>query len=140
MDNQVLIPYAKIHNKLVVLGDPLGPKEKISDAIQQFQNFADQYALETVFYQTISDYLPLYHENGYRFFKLGEEAMVDLSSFTLSGKRNAALRAAHNRFEREGYSFEIATPPHQDKLLQRLKYISDEWLHGKRERLLHRLV
>jgi len=134
MDNQVLIPYAKIHNKLVVLGDPLGPKERVSEAIQQFQNYADQYALETAFYQTTPDYLPFYHENGYRFFKLGEEAMVDLSHFTLSGKRNAAIRAVHNRFEREGYRFEIATPPHQEKLLLRLKYISDQWLQGNKEK------
>ncbi|GAA0398093.1 bifunctional lysylphosphatidylglycerol flippase/synthetase MprF [Paenibacillus motobuensis] len=134
IDNQVLIPYAKIHNKLVVLGDPLGPREMVSEAIQQFQNYADQYALETVFYQTTPDYLPLYHENGYRFFKLGEEALVDLSSFTLSGKRNAALRAVHNRFEREGFRFEIASPPHQEKLMERLKYISDQWLRGKKEK------
>ena len=39
MDNQVLIPYAKIHNKLVVLGDPLGPREMVGEAIQQFQNY-----------------------------------------------------------------------------------------------------
>ncbi|WP_237172650.1 phosphatidylglycerol lysyltransferase domain-containing protein [Paenibacillus lutimineralis] len=87
-----------------------------------------------MFYQTTPDYLPLYHENGYRFFKLGEEALVDLSSFTLRGKRNAALRAVHNRFEQEGFRFEVASPPHQEKLMERLKYISDQWLRGKKEK------
>lgn len=134
MKDQVLIPYAKIRNKLVVLGDPLGPKSMISEAIQQFQQFADQFAVEVVFYQTTPDYLPFYHENGYRFFKLGEEALVHLDNFTLVGKQNASLRAVKNRFERENFQFEIVHPPHDKQLLKKLSFISDQWLDGKHEK------
>ncbi|WP_054023986.1 bifunctional lysylphosphatidylglycerol flippase/synthetase MprF [Bacillus sp. FJAT-28004] len=134
MDDQILIPYAKIRNKLVVLGDPLGPKSMINAAIQQFQQFADQFAVEVVFYQTTPDYLPFYHENGYRFFKLGEEALVHLDNFTLVGKQNASLRAVKNRFEREGFQFEIVQPPHDTLLLKKLSIISDQWLDGKHEK------
>jgi len=134
MDNRVLIPYAKIRNKLVVLGDPIGPKNLLSAAIQQFQKFSDQFALEVVFYQAAPDYLPLYHENGYRFFKLGEEALVHLDSFTLAGKQNTNLRTVKNRFEREGFRFEIAQPPHNPLLVERLAYISNQWLDGKHEK------
>jgi phosphatidylglycerol lysyltransferase len=134
MDDRILIPYAKIRNKLVVLGDPLGPKSLISGAIQQFQQFSDQFALEVVFYQASPDYLPFYHENGYRFFKLGEEALVHLESFTLVGKQNASLRTVKNRFEREGFHFEIAQPPHDKALMERLAFISNQWLDGKAEK------
>ncbi|MEO3945774.1 bifunctional lysylphosphatidylglycerol flippase/synthetase MprF [Gorillibacterium sp. CAU 1737] len=132
-DGRVLFGYAKSRDKLVVLGDPLGPRELIADAIVEFQQYADKYALTVVFYQVGEDYLSIYHDSGYRFFKLGEEALVNLEAFTLSGKRNTDLRTVNNRFEREGYTFEVLTPPHTAELLQELNAISTEWLDGKKE-------
>jgi len=133
MGGKVFLAYSRIRDKLAVLGDPLGPKELISPAIAEFQKYADRYALSVVFYQIGPDYLSIYHDNGYRFFKLGEEALVDLSRFTLSGKKSADLRAVNNRFEREGYRFEIAQPPHSAELLSELGAVSNEWLGGKQE-------
>ncbi|WP_058300582.1 bifunctional lysylphosphatidylglycerol flippase/synthetase MprF [Gorillibacterium timonense] len=130
---KVLFVYAKTRDKLAVLGDPLGPRELISEAIVEFQQYADRYALSVVFYQVGPEYLSIYHDNGYRFFKLGEEALVDLDAFTLSGKKNTDLRAVNNRFEREGYAFEIAQPPHNADLLSELREVSTEWLDGKKE-------
>ncbi|SEP16270.1 bifunctional lysylphosphatidylglycerol flippase/synthetase MprF [Paenibacillus sp. OV219] len=133
-NERVLIPYSMIRNKLVVLGDPIGPKERISEAIQECQRFADLYDLSVVFYQVSPSYLPIYHENGYRFFKLGEEALVPLDSFTLSGKRMTNLRTVKNRFDREGFHFEVSKPPHDNQLLEKLRPISQKWLHGKKEK------
>ncbi|MFB5762258.1 bifunctional lysylphosphatidylglycerol flippase/synthetase MprF [Paenibacillus medicaginis] len=133
-EGNVLIPYARSRNKLVVLGDPLGPMDQASAAIQEFQGYADRYALAVVFYQASPAYLPLYHENGYRFFKLGEEALVPLESFTLAGKINTPLRTVRNRFGREGYSFQMAYPPFDDSLLTRLRAVSDVWLEGRKEK------
>ncbi|WP_141504938.1 bifunctional lysylphosphatidylglycerol flippase/synthetase MprF [Paenibacillus luteus] len=134
VDDRVLIPYAKIRNKLVVLGDPIGAKSLVSSAIQQFQQYADRFALEVVFYQAAPDYLPIYHENGFRFFKLGEEALVPLESFTLAGKSNGNLRTVKNRFEREGFRFKVTHPPHSEALMKRLANISSQWLGGKKEK------
>lgn len=133
MGGKVLFAFARTRDKLAVLGDPLGPKELISPAIAEFQQYADRYALSVVFYQVGPEYLSIYHDNGYRFFKLGEEALVDLAGFTLSGKRNTDLRTVNNRFQREGYRFEIATPPHLAELLDELRAVSAEWLDGKKE-------
>ncbi|MBW7452727.1 bifunctional lysylphosphatidylglycerol flippase/synthetase MprF [Paenibacillus sepulcri] len=133
-NERVLLPYSIIRNKLVVLGDPIGEKESISEAIQECQRFADLYDLSVVFYQVSPDYLPIYHENGYRFFKLGEEALISLEAFTLSGKRNTNLRTVKNRFEREGFRFEVSKPPHDIELLGKLRPISQKWLHGKKEK------
>ncbi|WP_219837011.1 bifunctional lysylphosphatidylglycerol flippase/synthetase MprF [Paenibacillus sp. R14(2021)] len=133
-NERVLIPYSIIRNKLVVLGDPIGQKEWISEAIQECQRFADLYDLSVVFYQVSPSYLPIYHENGYRFFKLGEEALVPLDTFTLSGKRMTNLRTVKNRFDREGFRFEVSKPPHDNQLLEKLRPISQKWLHGKKEK------
>ncbi|MNW25905.1 Phosphatidylglycerol lysyltransferase [compost metagenome] len=133
-DGNVLIPYARTRNKLVVLGDPLGPREQISRAIQEFQQYADRYALLVVFYQVSPDYLPIYHENGYRFFKLGEVALVKLDEFTISGKKNTPLRTVRNRYDREGYSFTMVHPPLTSSLLEQLEHVSCEWLKGRKEK------
>lgn len=132
--DRVLIPYSVIRGRFVVLGDPIGDPKLISDAIQEAQRYADLYDLDVVFYQVSPDNLPLYHENGYRFFKLGEEALVDLSAFTLSGKANTNLRTVKNRFEREEFRFEVLRPPHDPQLIERLRPISQEWLNGRREK------
>ncbi|MNM16675.1 Phosphatidylglycerol lysyltransferase [compost metagenome] len=131
---RVLIPYALIRSRLVVLGDPIGESRLVSKAVQEIQSFADNYDLDVVFYQVSPANLPVYHENGYRFFKLGEEALVHLPSFTLSGKANTNLRTVKNRFEREGYSVQVMKPPYDGPFLDRLRVISDEWLNGRREK------
>ncbi|MFC5406195.1 bifunctional lysylphosphatidylglycerol flippase/synthetase MprF [Cohnella soli] len=133
-DERVLIPYSVIRNKMVVLGDPIGDTMLISDGIQECQRLADLYDLEVVFYQVSPANLPLYHENGYRFFKLGEEALVNLSTYTLTGKINTSLRNVNNRFERDGFRFEVLHSPHDQQFLERLRRISNEWLKGRREK------
>ncbi|RKP58207.1 bifunctional lysylphosphatidylglycerol flippase/synthetase MprF [Cohnella endophytica] len=133
-EGQVLIPYAVIRNKFVVLGDPIGKLEKLGEAIGECQRYADLYDLLVVFYQVTPQYLPIYHDNGYRFFKLGEEALVPLASYTLNGKRNAGMRNAKNRFDREGYEFKVSAQPHDDRLMETLRHISRMWLKGKKEK------
>lgn len=133
-DGKVLIPYARSRDKLVVLGDPLGPQKLVGDAIEEFQAFGDRYALSVVFYQASPDYLSIYHEKGYRFFKLGEEALINLETFTFSGKKMTAFRTAKNRFERDGYTFSVEAAPYGAELLEELRAISDVWLGDRKEK------
>lgn len=133
-EGKVLIAFSRVRDKLVVLGDPLGEKSLINAAISEFRHAADKYGLIVVFYQATPAYLSIYHEQGYHFFKLGEEATVNLDTFTLSGKKNTDLRTVSNRFEREGYAFEVTQAPHSTELLQELRSISDEWLNGRTEK------
>ncbi|HET7627810.1 MAG TPA: bifunctional lysylphosphatidylglycerol flippase/synthetase MprF [Bacillales bacterium] len=133
-DGNVLIPYGSIRDKLVVLGDPLGPRPLLRAAIEEFYRFADRYAMIPVFYQVTPEHLPIYHDTGFRFFKLGEEAFVDLRTFTIKGRKNADLRNARNRFEREGYLFEVVEPPFSETFFAELKRVSDAWLGGRQEK------
>ncbi|WP_348773196.1 bifunctional lysylphosphatidylglycerol flippase/synthetase MprF [Paenibacillus pabuli] len=133
-DHQVLIPYSRVRHKLVVLGDPLGNINLIGQAIQEFQHYAKCFSLSVVFYQVTPEYLPIYHENGYKFLKLGEEALVPLETFSMSGKKNQNFRTALNKSKREGQTFEVLTPPYHPDLLSELRLISDEWLGDRKEK------
>ncbi|MDZ5472669.1 bifunctional lysylphosphatidylglycerol flippase/synthetase MprF [Bacillus sp. 31A1R] len=133
-DEDVLFMYSTMADKLVVLGDPIGDSHSFSRAIDELHQFADVKGLKCVFYQIQKNLLPLYHENGYHFFKLGEEAYVDLEEFTLVGKKKTSLRTVKNKFEREGYKFAIHSPPYNDKFIAELKDVSDEWLGKRKEK------
>ena len=68
---------------------------------------------------------------------IGVEAIVNLDTFTLEGKERKPLRAPVNKLTNAGYQFILHQPPIDDKLLEELRAISDEWLtsmHGSEKR------
>ncbi|MDP4170237.1 MAG: bifunctional lysylphosphatidylglycerol flippase/synthetase MprF [Bacillota bacterium] len=130
----VLFSYSPYADKIVILGDPIGDKRDFPAAIEEFQEIADLHGYTPVFYQVSNDLLPFLHGNGYDFFKLGEEAIVELGGFKLSGQRLKALREIRNKFEREDYTFEIIKPPLSSQVIEQLKFISNEWLQGRKEK------
>ncbi|NEU31152.1 bifunctional lysylphosphatidylglycerol flippase/synthetase MprF [bacterium LRH843] len=131
--NTVLFSYQTYADKLVVLGDPVGEKADFGAAIEEFLEKTDLFGYTLIFYEVRSQTHSTLHEYGYDFLKLGEEALVDLSAFTLSGKRRKGERAAKNKFEREQFQFELLHPPFQSDLMAELKTVSDQWLKGRKE-------
>ncbi|GGC81833.1 phosphatidylglycerol lysyltransferase [Enterococcus wangshanyuanii] len=133
-EDTVLIQFKTINNKCIVMGDPSGNKEDFSDAIEQFITEADSWGYLPVFYEVSEESVMFLHEFGYDFIKMGEEAHVDLPSFTLSGKKMKSARAVMNRFTKESYSFEVLAPPFSKELVSELKQVSDEWLGSRKEK------
>jgi phosphatidylglycerol lysyltransferase len=130
----VLIPFQQYTDKLVILGDPIGEKSELSSAIKEFQEIADLHGFTPVFYQVSDEMLPYLHGHGFAFFKLGEEAFVNLETFSLSGNNMKGLRALRNKFVRENFYFDIVKPPYSKELLDELREISNEWLQGRTEK------
>jgi len=67
-------------------------------------------------------------------FKLGEEAFVDLTTFSLQGTLRENQRSAANKFSRLGYPFGILTGLEVENALPQLRQISDAWLANKNTR------
>lgn len=133
-DHDVLIVYKRIFNKLVVLGDPIGEESKIQLAIREFDEFCKLKKVKPIFYQVSPKYMQFYHEMGFRFVKLGEEAIIKLTHFSLVGKKRAKLRMKINQLLRNGFTFSVIEPPHCPKILMELKMISDSWLGNDKEK------
>ncbi|SDJ77194.1 phosphatidylglycerol lysyltransferase domain-containing protein [Sediminibacillus albus] len=131
-ENKVLIAYQQVANRLVVLGDPIGERTYFQEAIKEFEQYADRKKSKAVYYQ-VSSSTTSYLQN-HKVFKLGEEATVDLNSYSISGKYGAKLRNRRNKFNKQGYQFQVVNPPHTGKLLKEIEEISDEWLSGKKEK------
>ncbi|MGM0124518.1 phosphatidylglycerol lysyltransferase [Enterococcus sp. AZ194] len=130
----VFLQLATINNKCIVMGDPSGKKEDFSKAIEAFIHETDRWGYLPVFYEVHEETVMILHEFGYDFIKMGEEAHVDLVNFTTSGKKMKGARATLNRFEKEGYHFEMLKPPFSEHTMSQLKQVSDEWLGSRKEK------
>lgn len=132
-DEDVFIMYRHTMNAVIVLGDPVGNQEKFNQTLISFYDQMKFLGHDIIFYQVQSKLLSLYHDFGNVFFKLGEEALIDLNTFSLSGKKKRGMRATFNKLESEGYHFEIIEAPYSEDDFNRMKSISDSWLGDKKE-------
>jgi phosphatidylglycerol lysyltransferase len=123
-----VIAYVPEGRSAIALGDPIGPIEERQEAIATFKQFCARNDWQPAFYQTLAADLELYESLGFKTLKIGEEAVVELPTFTLQGKAGKHLRTTVNKFNKLGYSVRFHTPPIADELLQELRAISNEWL------------
>ena len=128
-----VIAYVSKGRGAIALGDPIGPQETRSEAIIGFQHFCKRNDWYPAFYQTLPDDFDLYRSLGFRVLQIGEEAIVDLHTFTMKGKANQNLRTAMNRLTKAGYEVKFYEPPIDEEILRECRAVSDEWLqlmHG----------
>ncbi len=125
------IMYAISGRSWVALGDPTGPENEMPELVWKFHEMCNRHDGWTVFYEIGRDNLHIYIDIGLTLLKLGEEARVPLTAFSLEGIARRKLRHTRNRLEKEGCTFELipalAVPP----ILPELKVISDMWLKGE---------
>jgi phosphatidylglycerol lysyltransferase len=115
----------------IALGDPIGAPERAEELVWRFRELSDHHGGRTVFYQASADCLALYVDLGLAALKIGEEARVALTDFSLEGAARADLRQAWRRAERDGATFEVIPREHIAEVLPQLRQISDAWLMGK---------
>lgn len=118
----------------VVMGDPVGVAEEFEELAWRLLTLADRHNAKIAFYQVSKNHIPLYLELGLAFIKLGEEARVPLTTFSLDGSKRAGLRQAYNRMLRDGITFEVVPATAVAAILPRLQQISNHWMAGKSAR------
>ncbi|MGZ5607989.1 MAG: bifunctional lysylphosphatidylglycerol flippase/synthetase MprF, partial [Methylobacter sp.] len=133
-DRNAFIMFAVTSRFWIAMGDPVGEQAAVENLLWQFQEQADRYGAKAVFYQVGPDLLPYYLDQGLSLFKLGEEARVDLSAFSLQGRQRDAQRSARNKFAKLNYRFEILSGASVEQALPTLRRISEAWLANKHTR------
>jgi phosphatidylglycerol lysyltransferase len=130
-DRRAFVMYGVQGRTWVALGDPVGPDDRLSTVIRLFLERCHDFGGIPVFYEITPQHLHRYADFGLTFVKLGEEAKVDLASFTLDGGHAARARQALRRLERERCTFRVIEPPHVPEVMRELRAVSDEWLAEK---------
>ncbi|MEO1015833.1 MAG: phosphatidylglycerol lysyltransferase domain-containing protein [Pseudomonadota bacterium] len=131
------IMYAATGGSLISMGGPVGKRAAWRPALDAFRAEAKRLALRPAVYAAPPELLPDLLDAGFRVEKIGENAVIDLADFSLSGRKREVVRRGRRKLaERRGATFELCAPPHPAKALERLKPVSDKWLalHGGREK------
>lgn len=127
---QSVIGFRSKASRWIALGPPHGPADERAAMMWRFVEEADRAGATAVFYSAPSHLLPALAAMGFIIRQIGEEAVVELADFTMSGKSRQNLRTACNKAAAEGCIFEVLPPGSASGLGPALKAVSDAWLQG----------
>jgi phosphatidylglycerol lysyltransferase len=114
----------------VVLGDLIGPREMSPALLALFVEHSRRLDRVPVVYQASQEGIAVLRQAGFRTFKVGEEAVIDLPSFDLAGPRRANLRHTVTRCKRDGVTlrwFPDGLPLAEVHLAEQLEAIDRAW-------------
>lgn len=100
-----VIAYRVVGGVCLVSPDPIGP-----DSVRtwhEFRAYAEEQAWPVAVLAADEEWAHRYSAAGGVSLYLGDEAIVDVGSFTLDGRANRGLRQAVNRMHRAGYRVEF---------------------------------
>lgn len=130
-NNDGFVSYKTTKSYAVVLENPVlkdCPLEVIKEKIKEFEAAMLFQNLNAIYYRIPELSLEVYETLGKKKLLLGEDAYVNLETFTLEGGDAKPLRNAINKLKKNGFIFKVNSPPQTDGFLQQLAYVSDSWL------------
>ncbi|MBD3748656.1 MAG: lysylphosphatidylglycerol synthetase family protein [Sphingobacteriales bacterium] len=128
-NKQAFIAYRLSGNFAVALANPVAANEhEFKKCIQEFDRYCFENGVKSLYYRVPENDLSIYQSLGKKSLFLGQEAVVDISTFSLEGGSRKSLRNGLKKVSEKGLKASIHTPPIKDGLLQKIKSVSDEWL------------
>ncbi|WP_350560783.1 bifunctional lysylphosphatidylglycerol flippase/synthetase MprF [Psychrobacter sp. CAL346-MNA-CIBAN-0220] len=116
----------------IVMSDPIGDESEFAALIEKFIELCQSFGGTFVFYEVSNRHRQLFNANGIHLLKIGEEAIVDLDTFSLQGRKHSKFRQIVSRGIKDGLSFEVIPQDQVPAALDALKAISDLWLGDKK--------
>ena len=114
--------------------EPIGNASARAELIWHFVELARESGGRAALYQVPPSVLAICADAGLRAIKLGETAIVDLSSFELKGARRSALRQTVSRGNRDGLEFQYLEASAVSQVYEEISAVSDRWLSTKNAR------
>ena len=106
-DRRAFVAYAIENGVLLLSGDPVGPDDALPALLRDVRKFADSRGLKLGALGASEHLCPLYETLGLRAIYLGDEAVVELSRFSLEGRRIRKVRQSVGRLKKAGYQAEL---------------------------------
>jgi len=128
------LAYKSLFGIALASGDPVGAREQFFDCIVQFAAHCDEHGLRPAIMLARDDRLSLYEQLGFKILYLGDEAMLDVASFTLNNPQMRNVRQAVKRSANFGVTTEIVREVDlAPSVLTSLREITVHARGGKRE-------
>ena len=132
---QTMLAYRVVQGVALVLGDPIGPRTEHMATLSAFLTFCRRQDWPVALYQASAETYQHAQEGELHAFKIGAEAIIDITRFTLQGKVGAPVRHAIARAKRS----EIHAQCWQGEALPQevfagMQQISAAWLEERKIR------
>ncbi|MFI5272340.1 MAG: bifunctional lysylphosphatidylglycerol flippase/synthetase MprF [Ktedonobacterales bacterium] len=124
-----LMPYRLVRGVALVLGDPIGPEHEQQALLTAFLAYCHRQDWITAAYLAGPAFRQRCVRAGLYAYKIGEEAVVETSRFTIAGKAGAPVRHAMSRSKRDGITVSLwHGEPIPAVLFDGMKRVSQGWL------------
>lgn len=134
-DGRAAVGYRVLLGVAVVGGDPVGEPEAFPDAVAEFVRTCDRAGWRVAALAVRDDLAPLWHRHGLRTIGIGDEVLLDVGTFTLSGRAMRNVRQAVQRTRHFGVTTTIVREGDLDTGLRaEVAGLAKDWLHGSAER------
>lgn len=130
------VAYRSFLNVAVVLETPVCADDPttILNLLNEFENYCKDKNWRTVYYRVDEKDICIFRDMGKKSLPIGQEAIVNVSSFSLEGKKRKSLRNAINAIEKKGFVSKTYYAPISNNILQQLQQVSDCWLKDTKRR------
>jgi lysyl-tRNA synthetase, class II len=129
---QTLVAFRVVRDVAVVSGDPIGPPDEAAQVLAEFLTHARAHGWHVAVLGASDRLLQVYRSTGLHPVYHGDEAIIDIASFSLDGRPMRASRQAVHRLERSGYRTEAMwaanLPP---SVRAELAALDEDWLRGQ---------
>ncbi len=128
-----VIAYVMVNNIMVICGDIICAKEDAVTFLSEIRRFAYKNNWKLLFMDITEEFRTAYEDLDFGMIKIGEDACVRLSEFTLSGKPRAKVRANINHAKKNGLVVKEYEPLKQrnQAVEHEINEISQEWFKQK---------
>jgi lysyl-tRNA synthetase class 2 len=106
-DRSAFVAYRVENGVLLLSGDPVGPEAAVPALLTEVREFADARGLKLGAVGASRRLVPLWEELGLRTMYLGDEAIVELQSFSLEGRAIRKVRQSVSRLRKAGFTAEL---------------------------------
>ena len=117
-----VVAYRVFRDMCLVSPDPIGPPSQHREVWRAFLEYAQDNGWTVGVVAASAEWLPIYEASGFRSLYIGDEAIVDVDTFSLEGAANKSLRNGVSRARRRGYTIEyfqdVALPDDVDRALR----------------------
>ncbi len=127
-DERAFVAYRVVRGVAIVSGDPIGSPDEFDELVQRFVRFARNRDWRIAILGASERLLEVYASHGLHALYHGDEAVLDVASFSLEGRPIRKVRQSVNRLRHAGYRAEILHPRQIDAELRReLEGIARSW-------------
>jgi lysyl-tRNA synthetase class 2 len=127
--DRAFLAYRVVAGCALVSGDPIGEARAIPGLFDEFRRHAASRGWRVVMLHASRPLAELYRSRGMRAVAIGDEAVLQTSSFSLEGRQIRKVRQSVSRLRRAGYTVQVVGAREMSELRRaQVEHVSQAWL------------